>query len=673
MRAVLFAFVFAIAALGAAGFFFRPLDKIVHIPTAAHSGYSEESIDIGDLGVDAGVNCPLGLDANAQGQVAVINSDGSKAFLIDPKKKSSRAVLLEGARGGVPVAASFEDDGIFLLKQAFDAGSIMSDFVAPADRDEGGAFRPPSLPPKPSLRALRRFKPLGFDPVAGDGYLRVARTQRSVEKRRIDSGEFEFAQGDGRLVSVFFEVFEGNELAIETAYPDRSIVEKRFIADRPVVEVRPVGVDSEGGVFIAVTEEQGRTGPFRSEQTVVRFPKQKEAPLQLFFVPRSTVCIPQQNIALAGDGRVVALVVKRDYVSVGYLRPHGPWAADLRWVAEVNFANAARLLDRFSKDEETAPPAILATPQDQGEEKNASITALESESVEGANAASANDNVEVIADAEEEFETVVPDPVDQELTTPEDPYAALRDQLFDEYNFAPEGGVLTRRDVVENACAFLKVPWTVEKSHYDPKTSFCVQHENPNDPCAGNQSCGLPYWTRPNRLNGELGNEVLGTAYAWGGADFPWGYLEKLQSGRPAGDVCTKGVIFDASSPSTTFSAGVDCSGFVTRSWGFREGKYATSTLHQVADPIAYEEMRPGDILNKAGNHVRIFLYWSSPSEITFIESSTNCGGVCVRTLPRTSFEGYQAMRFREIGDDGAGSLSPNEIDSLCAVSVEEQ
>ncbi|HIE11813.1 MAG TPA: hypothetical protein EYP63_00040 [Desulfotomaculum sp.] len=58
--------------------------------------------------------------------------------------------------------------------------------------------------------------------------------------------------------------------------------------------------------------------------------------------------------------------------------------------------------------------------------------------------------------------------------------------------------------------------------------------------------------------------------------------------------------------------AGIDCSGYVLRCWGFSSRRiggvwYSTRNLPRLCVPVDRASLKPGDILNRAGRHVRIF------------------------------------------------------------------
>ncbi|MDJ0736061.1 MAG: hypothetical protein QNJ47_18695 [Nostocaceae cyanobacterium] len=58
--------------------------------------------------------------------------------------------------------------------------------------------------------------------------------------------------------------------------------------------------------------------------------------------------------------------------------------------------------------------------------------------------------------------------------------------------------------------------------------------------------------------------------------------------------------------------AGIDCSGYVLRCWGFSRRRingvgYSTRTLPRLCVEVTRANLKPGDILNWAGRHVRLF------------------------------------------------------------------
>jgi len=64
------------------------------------------------------------------------------------------------------------------------------------------------------------------------------------------------------------------------------------------------------------------------------------------------------------------------------------------------------------------------------------------------------------------------------------------------------------------------------------------------------------------------------------------------------------------------WATGLDCSGFVSRCWEL-ESKHSTATLPNQAHQIEKEDLSTGDILDKPGQHVILFLEWINRGQNT--------------------------------------------------------
>jgi cell wall-associated NlpC family hydrolase len=60
-----------------------------------------------------------------------------------------------------------------------------------------------------------------------------------------------------------------------------------------------------------------------------------------------------------------------------------------------------------------------------------------------------------------------------------------------------------------------------------------------------------------------------------------------------------------------------DCSGFVSMSWALTSSR-TTRTLGAVSTKIAWKDLKPGDILLRAGHHVQLFEKWANKSHTVF-------------------------------------------------------
>jgi cell wall-associated NlpC family hydrolase len=191
------------------------------------------------------------------------------------------------------------------------------------------------------------------------------------------------------------------------------------------------------------------------------------------------------------------------------------------------------------------------------------------------------------------------------------------------------GGAISRRDVVANACSYLRETWSATAGHLAAPPGTCACRSG---------SCNRQYTPATDMV--VVGQQISGVPYNWGGADRLVDFRRKVGvDGRPGGNVCTngdKGILRSGTDATGIHPAGVDCSGFVTRALGYPGAghPHTTRTIATIADPVAKLDMRPGDLANKAGNHVRMLLNWRRPANgapwdsIEMIESTTEWDGV---------------------------------------------
>ncbi len=106
------------------------------------------------------------------------------------------------------------------------------------------------------------------------------------------------------------------------------------------------------------------------------------------------------------------------------------------------------------------------------------------------------------------------------------------------------------------------------------------------------------YW-QPGRM-------AKGMPYKWGGFDTPETFLQGLREGKKAGDVANTYKVRNDDAAVSDESVGIDCSGFISRCWGLDRHVY-TRDLPGICDPVAWEDLRMGDILLKQG-HVLMFV-----------------------------------------------------------------
>lgn len=207
-------------------------------------------------------------------------------------------------------------------------------------------------------------------------------------------------------------------------------------------------------------------------------------------------------------------------------------------------------------------------------------------------------------------------------------------------------GKIDRETVINNACAYLKEKWTWTPANATmPSTGrFCRCEDTtcdrykkvgfePAKPALNSQGTSIV------RVYGRI---ETGLPYLWGGGDSIAQFKDKIAQGKPAGNICTSRDYRKVNGKKVyTLTdavgvAGVDCSGFVTRALGYpARVKHVTSDFGpQLSVQITVNEIKPGDIANKAGSHVMMILAvrkpanGSPPSQLEVIEAVKNPGGV---------------------------------------------
>ncbi|MEA3447530.1 MAG: PKD domain-containing protein [Bacteroidota bacterium] len=139
---------------------------------------------------------------------------------------------------------------------------------------------------------------------------------------------------------------------------------------------------------------------------------------------------------------------------------------------------------------------------------------------------------------------------------------------------------ITRTQIIANAEPYDTYVWTC--------TSANIKDED----------CGGVHVTTPSWV--QVGTNVS-IPYMWGGWSTLPQYDQGIADGVSAGDSCTVGA-----GASSSCAVGVDCSGFVSVAWEL-PWKYGTSTLPDISTAYSsFDELKPGDIVNNAGSHVRL-------------------------------------------------------------------
>jgi hypothetical protein len=204
---------------------------------------------------------------------------------------------------------------------------------------------------------------------------------------------------------------------------------------------------------------------------------------------------------------------------------------------------------------------------------------------------------------------------------------------------------ITRAKVLENARAYLSINWVMR-----PENFARAGIENRCDPARSY------IWLRPRHFARDMIGTTIGPMpYRWGGDDTPATFRTRTEWGALAGDLCT---CRQAAYNYCLFadSAGVDCSGFVSRAWGIE--KRGTSGLLDVATDVdSIAALRPGDAFNWPQRHIRLFvgLAEGAATAFTVLESSTRyrCEGVCESVYRPSEMNGYRLIRYKGISENG--------------------
>jgi hypothetical protein len=173
--------------------------------------------------------------------------------------------------------------------------------------------------------------------------------------------------------------------------------------------------------------------------------------------------------------------------------------------------------------------------------------------------------------------------------------------------------MITRDDIITNARGFLNaISWS-------PSVDTYVF--NPSDP---SRTFNSAFVAQLPSTTASVPAEYSVIPYVFGGGDSKTTFLSRIQANAcPGGWDRTSGNgtkhWYDA--PPNGFGygdttaknlAGIDCSGYVSRCWGFTGTRYSTQSLEDISMEIAPSQLQPGDILNWRGHHVRIFFEWAS-------------------------------------------------------------
>lgn len=135
-----------------------------------------------------------------------------------------------------------------------------------------------------------------------------------------------------------------------------------------------------------------------------------------------------------------------------------------------------------------------------------------------------------------------------------------------------------------------------------------------------------------------------GMAYKWGGYDTVPSFLTGLAAGKGAGDVDSSAVV--------SWTCGDDCSGYVSRCW--KSGRYSTASFPNISTPIAWEQLSPGDALNRPRSHIRLFDQFVGGFGLVLVYETTtgvDPGRTTHRVLTQAQHSNYTPIRYNHVYD----------------------
>jgi hypothetical protein len=154
---------------------------------------------------------------------------------------------------------------------------------------------------------------------------------------------------------------------------------------------------------------------------------------------------------------------------------------------------------------------------------------------------------------------------------------------------------ITRKEVLRIAESYVRHEWRASVGNeFHGVDKRGVQIDTPDQKWWGEKG-----WYADGRVN-------VGIPYCWSGESTLEEFDQGLLEGRPAGYVFRN----RSRPPSSSLPIGVDCSGLVSVCWKLKTRR-ATSNLAQDCLSLdSYDDLLPGDVLNRAGRHVMLFKEW---------------------------------------------------------------
>ncbi|MEO0400285.1 MAG: hypothetical protein AAF224_12790 [Pseudomonadota bacterium] len=663
------------------------------------------AFDIAGDADEIGFNCPFGIEALDAQRIAMIDPSADRILLYSLSDDKVTAIApLQRTEGYDVIAAVAHAGDLYIAERSLTGrGDVLrrfsfNDTASSSNSEDAGDVSATSAD-EPPQSVMDQLINRGYTPTSGrltsDTLAAENAANTQIVRTQSDTGSISATSADGAVTGVDYDITDERFLKLTRRLASGETADVVIHGRRPISVVRQAQINENGDIYLSMTEELRQLNIHRSDETIIKAPASADEDVKLFYVPRSRVCTPRQNTAISPTGEVISLFVRRNDVSLVKLRPKGQWQWRVRTARDTTgvlltdqFRSTLKPVDQLAAkypdfaDKLPDRPALPGRSDDDsasGDSASGDIepeTSLAEDTEEAAPvadtlSADASETTAASTDLNDEgADALSIDARSTEMSESEaaaERNAAYAAALEEAFIRVSAGETIDRRSIVNNACMYLNLRYEMGEQNYEPETAFHYGEQSTvTSACASRGNHNLAFWSRPGRLSGKVGEEITSAPYVWAGSDWPWQFVDKIAAGRPAGDVCTKIIIYDAKSAvNSIYAAGVDCSGFVSRAWG-KNARYTTRSIPDAATEITFEELQPGDVLNKAGNHVVMFLYWRGADEMEIIEATTNraCGGVCSRTRKTEEFQGYQAYRPNHVAAGGA--LTVAEVQQIC-------